>query len=557
MGFFARELQRLQPEKTPRRWLFVPYDQLSDSIGPLSREKPDKLGIILVESPWKAGLRPYHKQKLALILANLRHFALEQALRGVAVKHIVSREPYHKALKKLLPELGPIRAMVPAERELRVDLQKLADGGGLQLIPHEGWLTSRKLFTAGAGQDPPWRMDSFYRRVRRDTGILMRNDKPEGGNFSFDKENRLPWKGKPAPPKPPVFPRDPVKEEVGELIQKKFARHPGVLDLNALPGTDKDAEALWSWARIFCLPQFGPFEDAMTLESRGLFHTRISALMNIHRLLPARILSDAVKAALPLASKEGFVRQVLGWREFVNHVHVATDGFRDLPKKPPPVDASPGDGGYEHWAGTDWKSEKAFKETDGGAAPSALGCENPIPPAYWGEKSGLACLDHVVSTVWEEGYSHHITRLMILSNLATLLDVRPREVTDWFRIAYTDAYDWVVEANVLGMGTYAVEDLMMTKPYISGAAYINRMSDYCSACTFHPKTDCPVTALYWAFLARHEHKLGHNPRLRMPYASLKKRSETRRSKDRIIFRILRDMLLAGEQITPIKINKYQ
>jgi len=557
MGFFAQELQRLQPEKRPRRWLFVPYDQLSDSIGPLSREEPDKLGIILVESPWKAGLRPYHKQKLALILANLRHFALEQASRGVAVKHIISPEPYHETLKKLLPELGPIRSMVPAERELRMDLQQLTDGEGLRLIPHEGWLTSREIFKAGAGQDPPWRMDSFYRFVRRDTGILMRDNKPEGGNFSFDRENRLPWKGKPAPPEPPSFPVDPIKKEVGELIQKKFAHHPGRLDLEALPATHQDAEGLWSWAKRSCLTQFGPFEDAMSLKSRSLFHTRISALMNIHRLLPSRVVSDVLKMDLPLASQEGFIRQVLGWREFVNHVHRATDGFRNLPGNPPPVDAIPGDGGYARWTGKAWKPKRAPKNLYGGSAPSVLECETPLPSAYWGEKSGLACLDHVVSTVWEEGYSHHITRLMILSNLATLLDVRPRDLTDWFWIAYTDAYDWVVETNVLGMGTYAVEDLMMTKPYISGAAYINRMSDYCSACAFHPKTDCPITALYWAFLARHERTLRYNPRLRMPYASLKKRSKARRSKDRAIFRILRDILLAGEQVNPIKISQYQ
>jgi deoxyribodipyrimidine photolyase-related protein len=190
---------------------------------------------------------------------------------------------------------------------------------------------------------------------------------------------------------------------------------------------------------------------------------------------------------------------------------------------------------------------------DGGAAPSVLECETPLPSAYWGEKSGLACLDHVVSTVWEEGYSHHINRLMILSNLATLLDVRPRDLTDWFWIAYTDAYDWVVEPNVLGMGTYAVGELMMTKPYISGAAYINRMSDYCGACAFNPKTDCPITALYWAFLARHEPMLRHNPRLNMPYASLKKRSTGRRKKDRATYRTLRNALLAGRKLTPNKI----
>jgi deoxyribodipyrimidine photolyase-related protein len=139
---------------------------------------------------------------------------------------------------------------------------------------------------------------------------------------------------------------------------------------------------------------------------------------------------------------------------------------------------------------------------------------------------------------------------MILSNVATLLDVRPRELTDWFWAAYADAYDWVVEPNVLGMGTFALGEMMITKPYVSGAAYINRMSDYCSACAFNPKTNCPITPLYWAFLARHQEKLKDNPRLRMPYASLKKRSKGRLGKDQAVFQILRDKLVAAEPVAP-------
>jgi deoxyribodipyrimidine photolyase-related protein len=550
MGLFTKGLEKRQPSKEGRRWLFVPYDQLSDGIGPLSREDPRRLGIVLVENSWKAARRPYHKQKLALILTNLRHFALEQAERGVAVRHVVGSGPYHEALDSLIQELGPIRAMVPAERELRMDLQRLADKGGLEFLPHEGWLTSSEQFKASTKKAPPWRMDAFYRYVRRDTGILMRDKKPEGGKFSFDAENRLPWKGKPAPPDPPAFPRDPIKEEVGELIQRKFAHHPGRLDMDALPATRADAEKLWAWAKRECLPTFGPYEDAMSLSSKGLFHTRISALMNIHRVLPSRVVNDVIRLDLPLASKEGFIRQVLGWREFMNHVHLATDGFRDLPADPPPISEFPGDGGYERWSGKSWKTKRTPKNLDGGANPSALGGETPLPPAFWGEKSGLTCLDHVVSAVWEDGYGHHITRLMILSNLATLLDVQPRELNDWFWVAYTDAYDWVVEPNVLGMGTFALGDLMTTKPYVSGAAYIHRMSDYCGVCAFKPKTNCPITPLYWAFLARHQAKLKDNPRLRMPYVSLKKRSKGRRGKDRATFQILRDAFMSTERVTP-------
>ena len=139
--------------------------------------------------------------------------------------------------------------------------------------------------------------------------------------------------------------------------------------------------------------------------------------------------------------------------------------------------------------------------------PNHLEARDPLPPAFWGEPSGLHCLDHVVSDVWETGYGHHITRLMVLSNLATLLGVDPEALSDWFWIAYVDAYDWVVEPNVLGMGTYALGDLFVTKPYVSGAAYIHRMSDYCDGCAFDPKSSCPITPLYWDFLARHRDRL--------------------------------------------------
>ncbi len=553
MSIFRAELAKRQTDLVGRRWLFIPYDQLSDSIGPLAREDPKTLGIILVENPWKAARRPYHKQKLALILANLRHFALEQAARGVAVRHLVAQGPYRKALEPLVSELGTMRMMGPAERELCADLQPLVDAGGLELIPHEGWLTTHDEFRVGAGEGPPWRMDFFYRYVRRKTGILMKGAKPAGGKYGFDRENRLPWKGNPRPPAPPTFPLDPIKEEVGRLIQSKFNHHPGSLDLSAVPGTATDADLLWSWAKRECLPLFGPYEDAMSTRSRSLFHTRISSLININRLLPDRVVKDVMGMDIPLPSKEGFIRQVLGWREFLHHIHVATDGFREIPAGNPPVASEPGDAGYSRWAGKPWPSKRLPGDPDGGAKPSFLGDGTPLPPAFWGEKSGFHCLDRIISDVWTEGYSHHITRLMVLCNLATLIGVSPRELTDWFWVAYTDAYDWVVEPNVLGMGTFAVGELMTTKPYVSGAAYILRMSDYCERCAFDPKANCPFTNLYWAFLARNESLLRYNPRLRMPMVSLRRRSVGRRQYDQAVFPMVRDTLLSGNVIKPEKL----
>jgi deoxyribodipyrimidine photolyase-related protein len=550
MDRFRKALADRTGDPDGRRWLFVPEDQLTDRLGPLAREDPRDLGILLVESRWKASLRPYHRQRLALVWANQRWFALEQATRGVAVRYETADGPYRTVLRRLARELGTLRAMEPAEREMRADLAPLVRSGALELLPHEGWLTTREQFRAAVKGKKAWRMDSFYRRVRKATGVLMRDGKPEGGRYSFDPENRLPWKGDPPAVAPPSFPPDPVKEEVAAFVEDECARHPGRLDPDSLPATREDAETLWSWAKRRCLPHFGPYEDAMSVASRTIFHTRISALLNLHRLIPRRVVEEAARLRIPLRSQEGFVRQVLGWREFVRHVHEATDGFRETPSGAPPVAPRPGDGGWARWARRSWKRPRLPSGLDGGAAPSFLEAGEPLPPAFWGAPSGLACLDEVARGVWEEGYGHHITRLMVLSNLATLLGVSPRELTDWFWAAYTDAWDWVVEPNVLGMGTFATGDLMTTKPYVSGAAYIHRMSDYCSGCAFDPKRSCPITPLYWAFLARNRKRLRGNARLRMPLASLGKRGASRRRADAAAFETLRAALGEGRKVEP-------
>lgn len=551
MSAFVRALTERQPDPAGRRWLYVPYDQLNDGIGPLAHEDPDELGIVLVESPWKAKRRPYHRQKLALLLSSQRHFALEQAARGVAVRHVVGAAPFAKLLAPVADELGPLRVMRPAERELRADLAPLVKRGALEVVAHEGWLTTADQLARACPEGKPWRMDAFYRLVRRESGVLMDDGRPVGGRFSFDGDNRKPWKGEPAAPVPPNYPPDPIKQEVVELVETAFARHPGRLDPDALPATAADAESAWRFAREQCLEHFGPYEDAMSTGSRTLFHTGISALLNLHRLLPARVLDDVLAMDLPIASREGFVRQVLGWREFVHHVHEATDGFRRLPGGAAPECAQkPGDGGHARWSGSHWRAGRAPARIDGGACPSALGADAGVPPAFWGRRSGLACLDRVVHDVWETGYGHHITRLMVLSNVATLLGVSPRELADWFWVAYTDAYDWVVEPNVLGMGTFGVGALFTTKPYVSGAAYLNKMSDYCSECAFSPKRDCPITSLYWSFLERNEPHLRDNPRVAMPLRSLARRPDERRRHDRDVHDWVRATLAAGERLAP-------
>lgn len=543
VSHFREALRAHRHREENRRWLFVPYDQLTDSVGPLAREPAQELGIVVVECPEKAGRRPYHKQKLALLLANLRHFAIEQAERGVAIRHVVASS-YAAALEPLAARLdGAIEVMRPAERELRAELAPLVETKKLTLVPHEGWLTTPDDFRASQA-GPPWRMDAFYRYVRRRLGVLMKDGKPVGGRFSFDTENRRPWHGEPPAPVLPTFHVDEITEEVCALVREQMDRHPGTLTPERIPATRADAERVWAWALSECLPTFGPFEDAMSTQSRSLFHTQISALLNLQRLSAHRVVADvADDARIPLASREGFVRQILGWREYMHHAHDATDGFRVVAGVVQPTAARPGDGGYGGWNAEAWPAPNGG---DGGSLASYLGTSKSIPPAYWGTASGMRCLDTVVASVWEDGYSHHITRLMVLSNLAMLLDVSPRELTDWFWVAYVDAYDWVVEPNVHAMGTFGVGDLITTKPYIAGSAYIDRMSDYCGGCRFDPKTTCPFPSLYWAYLGRHAERLSKVQRLRLPLAAESRRSPAQRLEDAATFERVSAALTAGQ-----------
>jgi deoxyribodipyrimidine photolyase-related protein len=546
--FRSRLAETQQSRPKPKRWLYIPYDQLSAEMGPLSRAVPADLGLIFIESSWKAARRPYHKQKLALVLSNMRHFALEQGRRGFAVHYAQTAEAYDAAIKGLA-HLGAIEAMEPAERELRALLEPLTSEGRLRTVPHEGWLSDPSDFSATQKAEGPWRMDRFYRHMRQKTGLLMNGKKPEGGKFSFDADNRQPWKGEPTLPTPPTFSPDEITTEVCELVTTRFSHHPGEVSPHAIPATREDAHMLWDWAKEACMVHFGPFEDAMTTASSGLFHTRISPLLNLHRLLPRTVVEEVVSLDIPMASKEGFIRQVLGWREFVRHVHRETDGFRTMPGGVRPSQAkTPGDGGYSRWSKITWPS--VLGGLGGGAKPNALGAKRAVPPVFWGEASGLSCLDRVVADVWSEAYSHHITRLMILCNLAALLDLEPRQVADWFWVAYADAYDWVVEPNVLGMGLFATGELMTTKPYVSGTPYIHKMSDYCKSCRFHPKKNCPISSLYWAYLARHEDTLADVARLRVPLASLKKRGEDKRVRDQATFEWVSRTLARGRALSP-------
>jgi deoxyribodipyrimidine photolyase-related protein len=550
MASFRQQIRPAQPtsaDMRDRRWIYIPYDRVTDRTGPLTEQPPEQTGIVLVESTAKAMRRPYHKKKLVLLISNMRHFALEQAAKGCSVIYNFSPQSQGEALLKLqsdlpLPEITVTR---PAERELRIDLAQAASSGlKLHEVPDTTWLSTSKDFLGVFGPYKHGRsyvMDRFYRRMRQQTSILMSNAKPIGGQFSFDADNRNPYKNQIPIPAPPTFPPDDITREVIQMVGDTYAHHFGSIDNFDLPVSQSDCDTMWAFALEHLLPNFGPYEDAMRDDQLQLFHSRTSALINLGRLLPADLVRDVEQAStagrVPLASAEGFIRQILGWREFMRHIHEQTDGYRLLQGQIPsePANRKPRQIQQEVSASQTPKSARARTqpavESDPyeGAAPSALGATLPLPAVYWGTKSGLHCVDTAVAQVISEGWSHHIIRLMVLANLATLCGFSPRELTDWFWFAYVDAYDWVVEPNVLGMSTYADGGLTATKPYVSGAAYINRMSNFCGHCQYNPKIStgpdsCPFTSLYWTFLERNQSVLGKNFRLLMPYRTLAKKS---------------------------------
>jgi deoxyribodipyrimidine photolyase-related protein len=516
---FLEQIQRFLPnpsEARTRRWIYIPYDRLHDQVGPLAESAPEDAILVLMESRGKGTRRPYHKKKLTLVLSAMRHFAIEQGERGCKIVYGTSPTSFSDGLLQLQhhwdwPELSVNR---PAERELRVELDAAQqDGLRLRICPDTAWLSSTQDFEVVFGKPRPpekpggrqYLMDRFYRAMRQKSGLLMRNGKPIGGKWSFDAENRKPFRNQVEVPERPAFPPNAITSEVMDLINQRHPDHFGTTDGFDLPVTRADAERAWSFGLQHLLPNFGPWEDAMSTAHPDLFHSMTSPTINL-TLLRARDVVEQVAESceaghIPLSSAEGFIRQLLGWREFMRHIHEATDGFRTL-------------------------------ETNG--APSYLDAHRPLPPVYWGTPSGMRCMDTVVSGVIQNGWSHHITRLMVLSNLAVLCGFSPRELTDWFWFAYVDAYDWVVEPNVLGMATFADGGLTATKPYVSGAAYINRMSDFCGKCPLDPRKSvgpgsCPFTALYWSFLERHEVKLAPMNRMSMPLQTMRRKPAAERT----------------------------
>ena len=459
--------------------VWVLGDQLNRSLGALKGRRPGEVHVLLVESAAKLASKPWHRQRAHLVLASMRRFAAELRGAGFTVDH--RREPsLEEGLEAHRREHGPQRvlAMEPASAPGLALLQRL----GVETVRSDQFLCHYEDFAAWAARRPSLRMEDFYRDQRRRLGYLMDGDQPAGGRWNFDHDNR-----EPPPRDGGAWPRPP-RSRLDGLDAAVLADLPdtcwGDPPDGTWPTSRRQALARLRHAVENVLPRFGPHEDAMVATSWHLAHTLLSSSLNLGLLTPGEV-CDAVEVAyrqgrVPIASAEGFIRQVIGWREYV-------------------------------W-GCYWLWREDFRTGNG------LEATSPLPVLFTGGPTRMRCVSHAMTAVREHGWTHHIHRLMIFGNLCLLTGIEPMQVNDWMWSSFVDGAEWVMLPNVVGMALHADGGRMMTKPYAAGGAYIDRMSDYCGECPYDRRRRtgddaCPFTTLYWDFMARHADRLRGNHRM--------------------------------------------
>ncbi|GJE62220.1 cryptochrome/photolyase family protein [Methylobacterium trifolii] len=481
---------------------FVLGDQLTRTIPTLSDLDPEADTVLMVEVAEETTYVPHHKQKIAFVLSAMRHFADDLRAEGIQVDYVRLDDPdntgsftgeLERAARRHLPD----RIVVTEPGEARV--MDAVDGWfsrfniPVEVRPDDRFYCSREAFADWARGRRSYRMEAFYRVMRERTGLLIQGGEPEGGRWNFDAENRKPWPADEAPPQRLRFDPDATTRSVMDLVSRRFAGHFGEIEDFGWGVTRAQAlESLDAFA-TGCLPSFGDYQDAMLAGAPFLYHATLSPYINAG-LLTAREVVDRALAEheagrVPLNAIEGFVRQILGWREFVRGVY--------------------------------WLHMPAYKTSN------ALGAERALPSLYWTGETPMNCMHQAIEDTRHQAYAHHINRLMITGNFALLAGIRPAEIEEWYLCVYADAYEWVELPNVHGMATFADGGLMSSKPYAAGGAYIDRMSNYCTTCAYSPKIKtgpraCPFNYLYWAFLIRNAPHLENNHRMTMPYRTLSK-----------------------------------
>ena len=444
---------------------------------------------------------PCSKPRIVMFLAAMRHFRDALRARGWRVEYRAldthACATLDDALTHDLAMLTPERviAVLPGEWRLAQSLPRVVEDAGVlwSIRPDRHFLCDIDDFSDWARGKRELRMEHFYRWIRKRTSVLMDGKDPVGGKWNFDTENRGAF-GKTGPgplPAPRIFAPDAVTREVIDLVNTRFAAHVGTLDAFDWPMTPEEAQLALADFIEHRLPLFGRYQDAMWTGEPWLYHARLSTSMNLKLLHPRVVIDAAVQAwrdgRAPVEAVEGFVRQVLGWREFVRGVY--------WHRMPGMLDAN------------------------------VLQADQPLPALYWTGRTHMRCLSESVGQTLTHGYAHHIQRLMVTGLFAQLVGVAPREIHAWYLAVYVDAVEWVELPNTLGMSQYADGGYMVSKPYVASGRYVERMSNYCANCRYKPgesigEDACPFTTLYWDFLARHEDRFRNHPRAGMQWRSL-------------------------------------
>lgn len=447
-----------------------------------------------------------HKARIVLFLSAMRHFRDLLEGQGISVhyRHLddaENRGDLPSELEAAVRELKPEKLIMAEPGDYRVSqaLKAVAHRLKIELEVRTDrhFISTIQQFREHAEGRKQLRLEFFYRELRKETGVLMEDGQPVGGSWNYDAENRksFPKSGPGLIPEPIRFEPDKTTKAVIKLVEKRFGDHPGSLANFDWPVTSDQAEKSVADFIANRLSHFGDYQDAIWTNQPFLYHSRISAALNLHLLDPRYVIRAAEKAyhdgSAPLAAVEGFVRQILGWREYVRGIY--------------------------------WLYMPEYLERN------ALKADRNLPRFYWTGETDMNCLRHSIGQTLDYGYAHHIQRLMITGLFALLLAVNPKQVHEWYLAVYVDAVEWVELPNVLGMSQYADGGTMASKPYAATGKYIDRMSNYCKGCKYNPgeklgESACPFTTLYWDFLLRHEKSLSQNQRMSMQLRNLQRLS---------------------------------
>ena len=437
---------------------------------------------------------PSHRARIALFLSAMRHFRADLELRKIPVFYReLTIQPEPKTLGELLvdslEQLRPARVKVvePGDYRVLAQIQQACRKVGLPLdvVPDEGFLCSSDEFRSYAEGRKGLRMEFFYREMRKRTKILMEGAEPEGGQWNYDEENRGSFAAEgPGRIERRSFDPDAITKDVLKLVNQKFKDHPGELQEFDWPVTPAEAEEALRFFIDKHLSKFGQYQDAMWTDQAYLHHSRLSAAMNLKLIRPLHVIQEAEKAyrkkKASLSAVEGFIRQILGWREYVRGIY--------------------------HLYMPEYIERNFLKANEN------------LPAFYWTGETDYVCLKQAIGQTLKYGYAHHIHRLMVTGLFSLLWGTNPKQIHEWYLAMYVDAVEWVELPNTLGMSQYGDGGVMASKPYIASGKYIQRMSNYCDSCKYKPEvavgpTACPFSTLYWDFVRKHQDLLKKNPRV--------------------------------------------